>query len=243
MKRKYFSRGLGLGILVTALLFALGLLFYKPSLSDEEIKARATLLGMTETSDRRITSETSASSSAASSAADSSASSSASSSSAASSAESSAAASSAETSASAEPENTPTSAAETPAASTEPEPSQPEPSHEEITPQEPAPAEPAQNEPAPETPSAPEIPAEPVIPENPGGNVNAGDELKSVTISPQETSLKVSENLYRAGIISDPVDFNKYLEANGYDYSIQTGTYWISPNASYETIAHAITNK
>lgn len=233
MKRKYFARGLGLGILVTALLFAFGLLFYKPSLSDEEIKARATLLGMTDTSDRKITSGTSSSSSATSSAS--------SAVSSASSAESStSAASSAVPATSAEPENTPTSAAETPKPSEEPAPAQNEPVQEEPAQEEPAqPQAPAAEPVETQEPAAPVEPAEPAIPDNPG----TGDELRSVTISPQETSLRVSENLYRAGIISDPAGFNKYLEENGYDYNIQTGTYWISPNASYETIAHAITNK
>ena len=232
MKRKYFSRGLGLGILVTALLFAFGLIFYKPSLSDEEIKARATLLGMTETSDRRITSETSASSSAASSA-------SSAISSASSSEGTSSAASSAVPGTSAEPENTPTSAAETPVPSQEPAPAQIEPVQEEPAQEEPVqPEAPAAEPVETQEPAAPAAPPVPAIPENPG----AGDELRSVTISPQETSLAVSQNLYRAGIISDPAGFNKFLEENGYDYNIQTGTYWISPNASYETIAHAITN-
>lgn len=225
MKRKYFSRGLGLGILVTALLFAFGLLFYKPSLSDEEIKARATLLGMTETSDRRTSSETSAASSATSSA---------------SSAANSSSASSAVPASSAEPETSATSAEETPKPSEDPAPLEPSPSEPE--PSEPTPVEPEPS-PSPETPtpSVPDTPPEPSVPDVPGGNTDDTG-LLSVTISPQETSLKVSENLYRAGIIDDPVSFNKFLESNGYDYNIQTGTYWISPNASYETIAHAITN-
>ena len=219
MKRKYFSRGLGLGILVTALLFAFGLLFYKPSLSDEEIKARATLLGMTETSDRRTSSETSASASSASSSSSSEGTSSAS--------------SSAAPASSAEPETSATSAEPTPKTSEEPAPVQTEPSKEE----------PSQPEPSEPTPSVPDTPSEPTVPDTPGGNPGTGDTgLLSVTIYPQDSSLKVSENLYRAGIIDDPVSFNRYLESNGYDYNIQTGTFWISPNASYDTIAHAITN-
>lgn len=219
MKRKYFSRGLGLGILVTALLFAFGLLFYKPSLSDEEIKARATLLGMTETSDRRTSSETSASTSSASSSSSSEGTSSAS--------------SSAAPASSAEPETSATSAEPTPKTSEEPAPVQPEPSKEE----------PSQPEPSEPTPTVPDTPSEPTVPDTPGGNPGTDDTgLLSVTIYPQDSSLKVSENLYRAGIIDDPVSFNRYLESNGYDYNIQTGTFWISPNASYDTIAHAITN-
>ncbi|MBQ3902227.1 MAG: hypothetical protein II745_02505 [Lachnospiraceae bacterium] len=221
MKRKYFSRGLGLGILVTALLFAFGLLFYKPSLSDEEIKARATLLGMTETSDRKTSSETSAATSSASS-------------SSSSSAATSSASSSAAPSSSAEPE---TSAA----SSAEPTKSAEDPVQPKEEPSQPEPVEPTPSEP--DTPVAPDTPSEPQEPDVPGGSTDTDpSELKSVTIYPSESSLKVSEDLYRAGIIDDPVSFNRYLESNGYDYNIQTGTFWISPNASYDTIAHAITN-
>jgi hypothetical protein len=51
MKKKYYFRGLGVGILVTAILFSIGLIFYKPTLSDEEIKKKALALGMTESTE------------------------------------------------------------------------------------------------------------------------------------------------------------------------------------------------
>ncbi len=46
MKKKYYLRGLGIGILVTALLFVIALVFHKPHLSDAEIRRQARALGM-----------------------------------------------------------------------------------------------------------------------------------------------------------------------------------------------------
>ncbi len=46
MKRKYFVRGLGLGIMVTSLLFAIAMIFYRPTLSEEQIRREAGKLGM-----------------------------------------------------------------------------------------------------------------------------------------------------------------------------------------------------
>ena len=46
MKKKYYLRGLGIGILITALLFVVALVFHKPKLSDAEIRRQARALGM-----------------------------------------------------------------------------------------------------------------------------------------------------------------------------------------------------
>ncbi|MBQ9631863.1 MAG: hypothetical protein IJV04_02965 [Lachnospiraceae bacterium] len=48
MKRKYFVRGLGLGIFVTALLFSIAMAFYRPTISEERIRSEAAKLGMVE---------------------------------------------------------------------------------------------------------------------------------------------------------------------------------------------------
>lgn len=47
MKRKYYMRGLGLGIIVTCVLFMIGIAFGNP-MSDEAVKRRARQLGMVE---------------------------------------------------------------------------------------------------------------------------------------------------------------------------------------------------
>lgn len=67
--------------------------------------------------------------------------------------------------------------------------------------------------------------------------------LISVTISAGENSAKVSENLYRAGLIDDPIGFNDYLEQNGYDARIRQGTYHIAAGSSYDKIANAIASR
>lgn len=61
MKRKYFLRGLGLGLITATLMMMIALLFYQPSLSDDEIRRRAKELGMTETEEQEDTKKTDAS--------------------------------------------------------------------------------------------------------------------------------------------------------------------------------------
>ncbi len=46
MKAKYYLRGMGLGIIVTSLIFLIAGLFYKPQLSEDEIIIEAKKLGM-----------------------------------------------------------------------------------------------------------------------------------------------------------------------------------------------------
>lgn len=47
MKRKYYMRGLGIGVIVTAILFTIALPKEKPVMTDEEVIARAQKLGYT----------------------------------------------------------------------------------------------------------------------------------------------------------------------------------------------------
>ncbi|MDD6148935.1 MAG: hypothetical protein PUB40_08460 [Lachnospiraceae bacterium] len=53
MKRKYFLRGLGLGLITASLMFAFAFIFYKPTLSESEIKKQAKALGMVESTDNK----------------------------------------------------------------------------------------------------------------------------------------------------------------------------------------------
>ena len=46
MKLKYYLRGMGIGIIITTLIFTLAWILFKPNRSDEEIIARAEKLGM-----------------------------------------------------------------------------------------------------------------------------------------------------------------------------------------------------
>ena len=55
-----------------------------------------------------------------------------------------------------------------------------------------------------------------------------------------ESSYKVAENLYRAGLIDNPTSFNTYLESNGYDNTIHVGSFDIPEGSTYEQIANTI---
>lgn len=59
-------------------------------------------------------------------------------------------------------------------------------------------------------------------------------------VSAGESSYKVAENLYRAGLIDNPGEFNTYLEQNGYDNTIHVGTFNIPEGSTYDQIANTI---
>lgn len=65
----------------------------------------------------------------------------------------------------------------------------------------------------------------------------------SITIQGGDSSLSVGKKLQNAGLISSASTFNDYLEQNGYDHIIHTGTYSISKGSSYKEIAEAITGR
>ena len=71
----------------------------------------------------------------------------------------------------------------------------------------------------------------------------APTDLVSFKVSAGESSYKVAENLYRAGLIDNPGTFNTFLEQNGYDNTIRVGTFHISKDSTYEQIANTIASK
>lgn len=81
------------------------------------------------------------------------------------------------------------------------------------------------------------------IPENVPENTPetpASDEKISFTIAAGQTSDTIARNLYDAGLVDNAAEFNAYLVDNGYDSKIRTGTFSISPNASYWDIANTL---
>ncbi len=70
--------------------------------------------------------------------------------------------------------------------------------------------------------------------------VSDSEDMVSFKISSGQSSDKVAENLYRAGLIDNPGKFNTYLEQNGYDNTIHVGTFNIPKGSTYEEIAHTI---
>ena len=59
MKVKYYLRGLGVGLVVTALIFIVAFFLYQPTMSDEEIITAAKALGMVMEEDASETTDTS----------------------------------------------------------------------------------------------------------------------------------------------------------------------------------------
>ncbi|MCR5098153.1 MAG: hypothetical protein K6B14_04310 [Lachnospiraceae bacterium] len=64
--------------------------------------------------------------------------------------------------------------------------------------------------------------------------------MKSFSIKEGEDSAVVSSRLYRQGIIDDPNAFDDYLTSHGYDTRIHPGSYNIPSGSSFEAIANAI---
>ena len=69
---------------------------------------------------------------------------------------------------------------------------------------------------------------------------NTPSNFVSFKVTAGESSSKVAENLYRAGLIDNPSAFNTYLEQNGYDNTIHVGTFNIPEGSTYEQIANTI---
>ncbi|MBR1478097.1 MAG: hypothetical protein IJ608_09085 [Lachnospiraceae bacterium] len=63
------------------------------------------------------------------------------------------------------------------------------------------------------------------------------------TIEGGSGSYTVARNLAEAGLVENAGDFDTYLCEGGYDRRISTGTFEISKNASYEEIARIITRQ
>lgn len=65
-------------------------------------------------------------------------------------------------------------------------------------------------------------------------------EMVTIEISKGEYSDSVSRKLVEAGLISDAVDFNSYLVKNGMDNLLAVGVHQIPQGANYEEIAGAL---
>lgn len=63
------------------------------------------------------------------------------------------------------------------------------------------------------------------------------------SIQAGEWSSQVSRRLAEQKLISDALDFDRYLERNGYSDRIKAGTFSIAPGESYEEIARKITSR
>ncbi|MCR4673818.1 MAG: hypothetical protein K5675_02315 [Lachnospiraceae bacterium] len=194
MRSKHFLRGMGFGILVTVIIFAVALVFYEPTISDEEIEQRAKALGMVmaeeksseeDNEDAKDDEESSEEKEDESSS-----------------------------------ETTDTTTNETTSETTDT----------------------TANETTSETTDTTANETTSESTDTTANEASSSSEINLVTfiISSGEGSSKICENLYRAGLIDDPNTFNTYLEQNGYDKTISTGSYEIPEGSSYEEIANTI---
>ena len=65
----------------------------------------------------------------------------------------------------------------------------------------------------------------------------------TITVRSGDSSESVSKKLYQAGVVGSESEFNSFLVSKHYDRILQNGTYDIPENASYEEIAKIITKK
>lgn len=217
MKLKYYLRGLGIGMAVTALI--LGISFSgrqgqeAQTLTDEQIRERASELGMVDSSE--LTLAALASSAAQTPEA------------------------TIEPEAAAEPETTtePEATAE-PETTTEPEAT----AEPEATTEPEATAEP-ETMTEPEATTEPKMTTEPDATAEPELITAPEQSQTTITIKKGSDSGSVSRMLYEAGLVENAKAFDNYLCNNGYSRSINPGIYEIAPGTSEEEIAKIITGK
>lgn len=78
---------------------------------------------------------------------------------------------------------------------------------------------------------------------NENGEDNGGEnetEFVEFVIRSGEFSDVVSNHLYEKGLVDDPVKYNEWLMAHGYDEDLQPGTFMIPKGATYEEIAEIL---
>ena len=215
MKLKYYLRGLGIGMAVTALI--LGISFSgrqgqeAQTLTDEQIRERASELGMVDSSELTLA----------------------------------ALQNSAQPQITMEPEVTEESETMTePEATAEPETAtEPKATAEpEMTTKPEATADPEMTT-KPETTAEPEMTTKPEATKEPELITAPEQSQTTITIKKGSDSGSVSRVLYEAGLVENAKAFDNYLCNNGYSRSINPGIYEIAPGTSEEEIAKIITGK
>lgn len=75
------------------------------------------------------------------------------------------------------------------------------------------------------------------------GTTESASNIITFTVKGGESSDMVSSNLKKAGLVDNASTFDAYLMSEGYDRAIKPGTYEIRTGASRETIARTITGR
>ena len=221
MKLKYYLRGLGIGMAVTALI--LGISFSgrqgqeAQTLTDEQIRERASELGMVDSSELTLA----------------------------------ALQNSAQPQTTREPEVTeePKLTAD-PETTTEPEATaeletttEPKATTEPETMTDPEATVEPETMTEPETTAEPKMTTEPEATKEPELTTAPEQSQTTITIKKGSDSGSVSRMFYEAGLVENAKAFDNYLCNNGYSRSINPGIYEIAPGTSEEEIAKIITGK
>lgn len=216
MKLKYYLRGLGTGIIITALVMGVAAGRGKGTLSDQEIKERAMELGMVE-KNSRVLSELAAST------------------------EQETAQNSSDADKS---QNTPEgetshsdSTSESDTLSNEQQTNE----SDTITPTDSG----EQPQEESNSPTAGSTQTEPSTPPASTENSQPPDSTEkiSITVNPGDSSDMVSRTLAAAGLVENAEEYDQYLCNNGFARSICVGTYQIPVGSSEEEIAKIVTKK
>ena len=227
MKRKYYMRGLGLGILVTAILCAVALPKQTQPMTDEEIIARAEELGYVmdeggipaEDINKIKENEKASGTPGASEMPNST--------------------EAPETTT--EPEGTPG-----PTQSPVPTPDAPEPPEEPDKPDVPATPTPkptATSAPKPTATTAPKATSTPTPTKAPEGTDEQGQTSYTIKVERGATARRVAQQLEAAGAVADSEAFVKYLQSRKLTDFINIGTFTIPQGASHADIARILTGK
>lgn len=220
MERKYYLRGLGLGIVVTAVIMGLALSGQK-NMTDEEVIARAKTLGMVENTENMLLSDTT---------------------------EQSGAEETENTEEAEKTEETEQITAESAAQEEVTEESDEEESNEEESVmEENFQTDVSEEDNTAEEDSAdakqPETDASETQTEQAAAETESTDNQQEVTVTivSGDSSYSVAKKLADAGIVLTAESYDAYLCANGYDKKLRTGTFTIPKTASDEQIARIVT--
>lgn len=80
------------------------------------------------------------------------------------------------------------------------------------------------------------------LPGDEKGYTNEGDAVEIVIIR-GDSSVSVARRMYEAGLVESAVEFDKFLCANGYDKVISVGTYKIEFGLDFDDMAKIITRR
>ena len=215
MKLKYYMRGLGIGIVVAAVLMGIALGGDKERLSDDEIMARAKALGMVESSvladlnkdkETEINPENDTQSEA-------------------------------EDETQEPSQDEPVKEPQSEQQTDPEEEQQSEPEKEQQSEPKDEPQTEPEKEPQTEPDNQPDAEAQ-----NPPQE-DAQEEYVTLVIERGESSVSVSRSLAELGLVESAKDYDRYLCSNGYDKSIKVGTHKIKVGSTEKEIAEIISRK